>query len=82
MLPVTFHVQKGLSDIEYSKFLDYYNKRTEELRELEKNRDKKDKKKPLLNLWIIKPGELTNRGYGITVCNDLNEINKIISEEI
>ncbi|CAD8209305.1 unnamed protein product [Paramecium pentaurelia] len=82
LLPVTFHVQKGLSDIEYSRFLDYYNKRNEELREIEKNRDRKDKKKLPLNLWIIKPGELTNRGNGITVCNDLNEINKIISEEI
>ncbi|CAD8212586.1 unnamed protein product [Paramecium octaurelia] len=82
LLPVTFHVQKGLNDIEYSRFLDYYNKRNEEVRELEKNRDRKDKKKLPLNLWIIKPGELTNRGNGITVCNDLNEINKIISEEI
>ena len=62
--------------------MDYYNKRNEEIRELEKSRDRKDKKKLPLNLWIIKPGELTNRGNGITVCNDLNEINKIISEEI
>ncbi len=23
------------------------------------------------NIWIVKPGEITNRGNGITVCDDL-----------
>lgn len=23
------------------------------------------------NIWIVKPGEMTNRGTGITVLNDL-----------
>ena len=31
------------------------------------------------DLWIIKPGENTNRGCGITVCRELAEIKKIIS---
>ncbi|CAD8105721.1 unnamed protein product [Paramecium primaurelia] len=82
LLPVTFHVQKGVNDIEYQKFLEYFNRRTEEIKEIERTRDRKDKRKLPINLWIIKPGELTNRGNGITVCNDLNEINKIINEEI
>ncbi|CAD8121618.1 unnamed protein product [Paramecium sonneborni] len=82
LLPVTFHVQKGINDIEYQKFLEYFNRRTDEIKEIERTRDRKDKKKLPINLWIIKPGELTNRGNGITVCNDLNEINKIINEEI
>ena len=30
-------------------------------------------------IWIIKPGECTNRGNGIKVCNDLQEIKEIIS---
>lgn len=25
-------------------------------------------------IWIIKPGELTNRGHGIQICSDLREI--------
>lgn len=54
----------------------------DEIKEIEKTRDRREKKKLPINLWIIKPGELTNRGNGITVCNDINEINKIISEEI
>jgi tubulin---tyrosine ligase len=32
------------------------------------------------DLWIIKPGENTNRGCGITVCRDLNEIRGIVSK--
>lgn len=30
------------------------------------------------NIWIVKPGENTNRGQGIEVCSDLNEIRSIV----
>jgi Tubulin-tyrosine ligase family len=30
------------------------------------------------NIWIVKPGENTNRGHGIEVCSDLNEIRNIV----
>jgi tubulin---tyrosine ligase len=30
--------------------------------------------KDFRNIWIVKPGELTNRGRGITVCSTLDEI--------
>jgi hypothetical protein len=30
------------------------------------------------NIWIVKPGENTNRGQGIEVCSDLNEIRGIV----
>jgi hypothetical protein len=33
------------------------------------------------NVWIIKPGENTNRGNGINVARDLNEIGKLISPD-
>ena len=36
--------------------------------------DRKDRKKLPMNLWIVKPGELTNRGNGIKVSEDLGEI--------
>ena len=26
------------------------------------------------NMWIVKPGENTNRGNGITVCHGLDDI--------
>jgi len=32
------------------------------------------------NIWIVKPGENTNRGVGIDVCSKLREIKKIISQ--
>ena len=32
------------------------------------------------NIWIVKPGENSNRGHGITVCSKLREIKSIISQ--
>ncbi|CAK71274.1 unnamed protein product (macronuclear) [Paramecium tetraurelia] len=31
-------------------------------------------------IWIVKPGEFTNRGNGIIVCQNLNEIHRIVSK--
>ena len=31
------------------------------------------------DLWIVKPGENTNRGCGITVCRELSQIKTIVS---
>ncbi len=30
-IPVTFHIKKGLSDPEFQKFLNYYNKRKKQI---------------------------------------------------
>jgi hypothetical protein len=32
------------------------------------------------NIWIVKPGENTNRGTGIDVCSDLNEIRHLVMQ--
>ncbi|CAD8051245.1 unnamed protein product [Paramecium sonneborni] len=32
------------------------------------------------SIWIVKPGEFTNRGNGIIVCQNLNEIHRIVSK--
>ncbi|CAD8118984.1 unnamed protein product [Paramecium sonneborni] len=83
-IPITFHIQKGMTDPEYFKFFDYYNKRQEEIKELERKQQleyRRDKRLKPISLWIVKPGECTNRGNGITVCQDLLEINKILNEE-
>ena len=66
-IPLTFHIQHYFKDPEYEKFLEHYNKLHND---------------GCNNIWIIKPGENTNRGTGITVTNELNEINAILSEKI
>jgi hypothetical protein len=56
-LPLTFHIKNGITDEDYSNFLKRFYER------------KKDgKKNGYNNVWIVKPGELTNRGNGIIVC--------------
>lgn len=54
-LPLSFHIVKGTEDSEYYTFLRYFY-------------EKKKKNKSGSNIWIVKPGELTNRGNGIIVC--------------
>lgn len=63
-LPITFHVKSGLEDPEFHKFKAYFNEESGEKS----------------NIWIIKPGENTNRGHGISVSKDYNEITNIIEE--
>jgi len=62
-IPLTFHI-KSARDPEYAKFEAKFN---------ELARDKNSQ-----NIWIIKPGENTNRGSGIEVANSLGEIRGII----
>lgn len=64
-LPLTFHIVEGTEDPQFLAFQKYYHRRT---RELKKADDKK------LNMWIVKPGENSNRGNGIKICHSLNEI--------
>ena len=33
-------------------------------------------------VWIVKPGENTNRGCGITVCREISEIKKLMSNNM
>ena len=77
-IPLTYHIQDNLEDKEFERF-------TEEFKRLEEydrdrietlKRDGKRKPKPT-NIWIIKPGENTNRGSGIRVCNTLEQISSI-----
>ena len=63
-MPLTFHIKKGVVDEEYFRFLEIFNKK----------KDQED------NVWIIKPGENTNRGHGVTVVNELPHIRSILSE--
>ena len=60
-LPVTFNVESTGCE-EFSKFLQVFN-----------NFEAK-KSCGFKNIWIVKPGEFSNRGTGITVCKSLEEI--------
>jgi hypothetical protein len=62
-IPLTFHI-KTHTDPEYQRFVQVYNK-------FKIEGDSQ-------NVWIIKPGENTNRGSGIQVAQELSEIKDII----
>lgn len=50
----------------------YYKKRQMHIKKQEKEMENGEKvKRPLRNIWIVKPGELTNRGNGITVIDEV-----------
>ncbi|EGR30082.1 tubulin-tyrosine ligase family protein, putative [Ichthyophthirius multifiliis] len=89
-IPITFHIKEGLNDPEYHKFMEFHKQKEEECKEKIRIRLEckyyQDKSKQLQqknmvkpkNIWIIKPGEVTNRGIGITVTNDLEQIQQIL----
>jgi tubulin--tyrosine ligase len=51
VLPLTFHIKDGLTDPEYADF--------------KKTFEEYSKNPCFKNVWIVKPGENTNRGTGI-----------------
>ena len=64
-LPITFHIIKGIDDPEYKEFLAYHSQL-----EAEKKKPNSSEK----NMWIMKPGEFSNRGNGISMCYSLDDI--------
>lgn len=64
ILPLTFHVKNGKNDENFLSFKAAYKEI------LEKNDEK---------LWIVKPGENTNRGKGIKVCSSVEDVFDIVS---
>lgn len=64
VIPVTFHITnyEDTAYVEFENCFKNYEELTDELG-----------RKPA-NLWIVKPGENSNRGNGITVCNSLDQI--------
>jgi tubulin polyglutamylase TTLL1/tubulin monoglycylase TTLL3/8 len=69
-LPLSFSVIND-SDPIFKDFLKIHSK-------LEK---RKQFKTSFKNIWIVKPGEYTNRGQGIQVCRSLPEIISILKSE-
>ena len=64
VLPVTFHIKHSEDQnfIEFEKCFNDFAKQTDEFG------------KNIANLWIVKPGENSNRGSGISICNTLDQI--------
>lgn len=73
-LPLTFHVKEGLSDPQFLKFEHIYSEANAGRETVLDQHPKFGK-----HLWIIKPGENTNRGCGITVCKDFDQIKNLVA---
>ena len=69
-IPLTFHIKDGVDSEEFKQFEEEF-KLNESLNDQSNakldNLTSKDRKNRMHNIWIIKPGENTNRGSGITV---------------
>lgn len=85
-IPITYHVIYGLHDKDFLKFKDfYYDRQNSSLFYLEikqwENLSEAERvnSQPPKNIYIIKPGEVTNRGHGITVMNDITQIQYILN---
>lgn len=63
-LPLTFHITKGLDDAEFKEFMKSFGDFEE----------RKKSGEDVRNIWIMKPGENSNRGNGISVCHGLEDI--------
>jgi tubulin--tyrosine ligase len=69
VLPVTFHVKEGEDDPEFKRFANYYQTFQKEA--------ESDPTKS--NVWIIKPGENSNRGKGISVSDSIDTIKETLN---
>lgn len=71
VVPLTFHIKYGKTDLEFGKFRELY---------LNYKKQAQDDDNEFKNVWIIKPGENSNRGNGIVISNNLAEITKIVED--
>ncbi len=80
-LPLTFHIQHGTEDPEFVRFAEHF--RTLEAqsppRKAKHRRTGSERPRRCRNVWIVKPGEYSNRGHGIQVLNNFEEIRRIVS---
>ena len=67
-IPITYHVKNNANDPDFQEFVESYM----EIESSKRN----------LNLWIIKPGENSNRGQGICVAGNLDQIKCLVSPQI
>ncbi|OMJ71384.1 hypothetical protein SteCoe_30394 [Stentor coeruleus] len=65
-IPLTFHIKRGSRDPAFSEFKEAFLRIQDKI--------DNDNDIYLTNAWLVKPGELTNRGIGISVCTTIKEI--------
>lgn len=63
--PQTYHIRLGENDPQFKMFMEEYQRVSRE-------------EKHLRNIWILKPGENSNRGSGITVIKEISLIKRLI----
>jgi hypothetical protein len=73
VMPMSFHVKDGLNDKEFLRFTDHFSSIENQISLCAPN----DKKCPR-NIWIVKPGEDSNRGTGINVVKDMSQVKEIL----
>jgi hypothetical protein len=85
--PITYTI-KELEDSEFSKFVDCYRRiggyaNHSSVSTAQPNIEDSLDYKSLYpkNIWILKPGENTNKGAGIYICETISEIRQTIKEE-
>ena len=74
-MPLTFHIKEGLNDPQFLKFEQLYHDAQDSNKDTILDNFPKFGK----SLWIVKPGENTNRGCGIQVSKELEHIKNLIS---
>eukprot|EP00347_Sterkiella_histriomuscorum_P022313 403330922 len=67
ILPLTYVIENGLNDVEFDKFEQQFHVFAQQ--------------EGVENIWIIKPGEDTNRGSGIIVSKDFSEIKQLVRDK-
>ncbi len=85
-IPVTFHVQNGLRDKEFLRFKEYYLSQEQEQQQqqqaMSQSCDSATSSSGYYEVdahyWIVKPGEFTNRGRGIEVCANMEEVRECV----
>ena len=84
-IPLTFHIKDGVDSEEFKQFEEEFqlnetlNDQTSDKLD---NLTPKDRKNRMHNIWIVKPGENTNRGSGITVWREFEQIRSLIDTKI
>lgn len=86
-IPQTYHIKNGEKDGEFLKFKAAFAQYEKQAHEIEKIRSSckegaasGPKPHKILNIWIVKPGEATNRGNGIEVMRDLSQIREAVNQ--
>ncbi len=68
-VPVTYHLRDA-EDGQLAKLLEHFDANEVPSGSSQSSRGRKRCR----NLWICKPGENSNRGYGITIVNNRNQL--------